>query len=223
MRRWFPEGRWSVAARLLVSVATMSVLSAPLWLPLALIGDFGKWAKEAALEGLLGVLGLSGVLLAVGRVVEWARETKTAGWGPLGRGVLRGVLRGAAVVGGVMLVIGVFQEGARPFRWVDHWLWGWPADEGVMWDAVWVGGRLAEIGAMFGVLALGILVVTWAYQRFGKLAARKQDRVLDWLGVLALAGVGWLAWRNPFGVAAASIFLGVMLAIGFAGRRERAR
>lgn len=75
MRRWFPE-RW-----LLVAVATLSALSAPLWLPLLLIGDFGKWAKEAAGEGLVGMLALSAVLAAVGKGVEWARETKTAGWG----------------------------------------------------------------------------------------------------------------------------------------------
>jgi len=44
MRRWFPEGWWSVAW-LLVSVA---IVSAPLWLPFAWNGDFGKWAEKAA-------------------------------------------------------------------------------------------------------------------------------------------------------------------------------
>jgi hypothetical protein len=67
---------------------------------------------------------------------------------------------------------------------------------------------------------LGIWAIAWVLRRFEKLAAWKQDRALDWLGVLAMAGVGWLAWRNPFGVdafgvAAASIVLGVLLAIGW--------
>jgi hypothetical protein len=150
MRRWFPEGWWTVAG-FLVSVA---IVSAPLWLGYALHGDFGGWAEEAAgwgTTGLLGLFGLAAVVLAVGKIVERAREArreaKAAGWGTLGRSVLRnvlkGVLRGAAVVMALVLAFGAFQEVARAFDRVDHWFWGWPADEGMVWDAVWVGGRLA--------------------------------------------------------------------------------
>jgi hypothetical protein len=45
----------------------------------------------------------------------------------------------------MMLAVEAFQEVARPVGWVDHWFWGWPADEVVVRDAVWVGGRLALI------------------------------------------------------------------------------
>jgi hypothetical protein len=219
MRRWFPRGWWS-AAGLLVIVA---IASAPVWLWFALDGDFGERAGKAARWGLTGLFGLfvlNAVVMAVGKVVEEAsearREAKTAGWGRRVRSVLRGVLRVAAAVVGVMLAVGAFQEVASAFDRVDHWFWGWPAEEGLVWGAVWVGGRLAWIGAFFGVLALGIGAVVWVLRRFENLAAWKRDRVLDWLGVLALAGVGWLAWRNPFGVAAASIGLGVVLLIGWA-------
>jgi hypothetical protein len=47
MRRWFPMGWWSVAGWLVIA-ALVSAVSAPLWAPLALNGDVGKGAKEAA-------------------------------------------------------------------------------------------------------------------------------------------------------------------------------
>ena len=75
----------------------------------------------------------------------------------------------------------------------------------MVWDAVWVGGRLALIGAAFGVLALWIWAIGWVLRRFEKLAGWKRDRVLEWLGVLTLAGVGWAAWRNPVGVMRESV------------------
>jgi hypothetical protein len=213
-------GWWSVAGWLVIA-ALVSAVSAPLWAPLALNGDVGKGAKEAAAwgwAGLLGLFGLWAVVVAVGAVVEQAkearREAKEAGWGPQMRSVRRGVLRGAAVVVAMMLAVETFQEVARPVRWVDCWFRGWPADEGVVWDAVWVGGRLALIGACLGVLALAILAVAWVFRRCEKLAAWKQERVLDWLGALALAALGWLAWRYPVGAAFALIALGVIWVFG---------
>ena len=88
MRRWFPE-RW-----LLVAVATLSALSAPLWLPLLLIGDFGKWAKEAAGEGLVGMLALSAVLAAVGKGVELGAGDEDGGVGPSGEERVEGRAQG---------------------------------------------------------------------------------------------------------------------------------
>ena len=213
-------GWWSVAAWLVLA-AIVSAVSAPLWAPLALNGDVGKGAKEAAAwgwAGLLGLFGLSAVVMAVGAVVEQAREArreaKEAGWGPQLRSVRTGVLRGAAVVVGMMLAVEAFQEVARPIRWVDHWFWGWPANEGAVWDAVWVGGWLAWIGALLGVLALAILAVAWVFGRFEKFAAWRQERVVDWVGALALAALGWLAWRYPVGAAFALIALGVIWVFG---------
>jgi hypothetical protein len=44
-------------------------------------------------------------------------------------------------------------------------------------------------------------------QQFLQRAVENSICRLEWLGVLALAGVGWAAWRNPVGVAVVSIGL----------------